>query len=77
MILGTFAFELCIKKWIFRDSKLTCASYKDYTPNGYIVPMEFHVNFFPRISAFSRHTKMHLNGMLLIETEFCKIIGPL
>ena len=41
-----------------------------YTPNGYIVPMEFCVNFFPSISAFSRHTKMHLNGILLIETEF-------
>ena len=48
-----------------------------YTPNGYIVPMEFCVNFFPRISAFSRSTKTHLNGMLLIETEFCKSIVPL
>ena len=48
-----------------------------YTPNGYIVPMEFCVNFFPRISAFSRRTKMHLNGILLIETEFFKIIVPL
>ena len=45
-----------------------------YTPNGYIVPMKFRVDVFPRISAFSRRTKMHLNGMLLIETEFCKII---
>ena len=41
-----------------------------YTPNGYIVPTEFHVHFFPRISAFSRRTKMHLNGMLLIGTDF-------
>ena len=49
----------------------------DYTPNGYIVPMEFRVHFFPRISAFSRRTKMHLNGMLLIRTEFLKIIVPL
>ena len=48
-----------------------------YTPNGYIVPMEFRVHFFPRISAFSRRTKMHLNGMLLIGTEFFKIIVPL
>ena len=32
---------------------------------------------FSRISAFSRRTTMHLNGMLLIETEFCKIIVPL
>ena len=31
-----------------------------YTPNGYIVPMEFRVHFFPRISAFTRCTKMHL-----------------
>ena len=34
-------------------------------------------SFFPRISAFSRCTKMHLNGMLLIGTEFFKIIVPL
>ena len=49
----------------------------NYTPNGYIVPMEFCVHFFPRISAFLRRTKMHLNGMFLIETEFFKIIVPL
>ena len=48
-----------------------------YTPNGYIVPMEFRVHFFPHILAFSRRTKMHLNGMLLIGTEFFKIIVPL
>ena len=48
-----------------------------YTSNGYIVPMEFRVYFFPRISAFSRRTKMHLNEMLLIGTEFFKIIVPL
>ena len=47
-----------------------------YTPSGYIVPMEFRVHFFPRISAFSRRTKMHLKGMLLIGTEFFKIIVP-
>ena len=33
--------------------------------------------FFPRISAFTRRTKMHLNGILLVETEFFKIIVPL
>ena len=48
-----------------------------YTPNGYIVPMEFRVHFFPRISAFLRRTKMHLSGMFLIGTEFFKIIVPL
>ena len=48
-----------------------------YTPNGHIVPMEFRVHFFPRISAFSRRTKMHLNGMLLIGSEFFKIKVPL
>ena len=48
-----------------------------YTPNRYIVPMEFRVHFFHRISAFSRRTKMHLNGMLLIGTEFFKTIVPL
>ena len=48
-----------------------------YTPNGYIVPMEFRVHIFPRISAFSRRTKMYLNAMLLIGTEFFKIIDPL
>ena len=48
-----------------------------YTPNGYIVPMEFRVHFVARISAFSRRTKMHLNGMMLIGTEFFKIIVPL
>ena len=42
----------------------------------YIVPMEFSVHFFPRISAFSRRTKMHLNEMLLIGFEFSKIIQP-
>ena len=47
------------------------------TANGYTVPMEFRVHFFPRIIAFSRRTKMHLNGMLLIGTEFFKIIVPL
>ena len=57
---------------------LPCSiQYMYYTPNGYIVPMEFRVHFFPRISAFSRRTKMHLNGVLLIETEFFKIIVPL
>ena len=48
-----------------------------YTPNGYIVPIDFRVHFFPRISAFLRRTKMHLNGMFLIVTEFFKIIVPL
>ena len=48
-----------------------------YTPKGYIVTMEFHVHFCPRISAFSRRKKMHLNGVLLIGTEFFKIIVPL
>ena len=38
------------------------------------MPMEFRVQFLHRISAFSRRTKMHLNGMLLIGTEFFKII---
>ena len=47
-----------------------------YTSNGYIVPMEFRVYLFPGISGFSRRTKMHLKGMLQIETEFCKIIVP-
>ena len=45
-----------------------------YISNGYIVPMEFRVHLFPRISSFSRRTKMHLNGMLLIGGEFFKII---
>ena len=48
-----------------------------YSPNGYIVPMEFRVYLFPRISAFSRRTKMHLNGMLQIGTEIFKILIPL
>ena len=47
------------------------------TKNGYIVPMEFRVNLFPRISGFSRRSKMHLKGMFLVETEFCKIIVPM
>ena len=41
------------------------------------MPMEFRVHFFHRISAFSRRTKMRLNGMLLVGTEFYKIIVPL
>ena len=48
-----------------------------YTPNGYIVPMEFRVHLFPRIRAFSKRTKMHLNGIFLIGTGFFKIIVPL
>ena len=40
------------------------------------MPMEFRVYFFPRISAFLSRTKMHLNGMLLIGTDFFKIIVP-
>ena len=51
--------------------------YLYYTPNGYKVPMEFRVYLFPRIRGFSRRATMHLKGMLLIETEFCKIIVPL
>ena len=47
------------------------------TPNGYIMPMEFRVHFFPCISAFTRRTKMHLNGVLLIGADFFKIIVPL
>ena len=47
------------------------------TPNGYIVPMEFRVHLFPRISAFSRRTKMHLNGMFLIGTEFFQSLGKI
>ena len=55
----------------------SCLIKNNYTPNGYIVPMEFCVHFFPRISAFSRRTKIYLNEMLLIGTEFFKIIVPL
>ena len=52
---------------------ITACLSASYTPNGYIVPMEFRVIFFPRIGAFLRRTKMHLNGILLIETEFFKL----
>ena len=45
-----------------------------YTPNGYIVAIEFRVDLFPRISGFSRRINMHLKEMLLFETEFFKII---
>ena len=73
--------KLCgqlVKMLIAPEPRVICGSYLVYyTPNGYIVPMEFRVLFFPRISAFSRRTKMHLNGMLLIGTEFFKIIVPL
>ena len=48
----------------------------NYSPNGYKVPMEFHVYFFPRIGAVLRWTKMHLKVMLLMKTDFCKIITP-
>ena len=65
----------CIRLVLYRVPFKYCVW--TYTPNGYIVPMEFCVHFFPRISAFSRHTKMHLNGMLLIGIEFFKIIVPL
>ena len=51
--------------------------FQDYTPNRYIVPMDLRAHFIPRISALLRRTKMHLNGMFLIGTEFLKIIVPL
>ena len=35
---------------------------------------KFGVHFLPSIRAVPRRTKMHLNGIPLIETEFCKII---
>ena len=48
------------------------------------MPTKFGVNFFPSIRAVprrgvygSKSTKMHLNGIVLIETEFCKIIDHL
>ena len=63
-----------IRAFVFADFFMTRLN---YTPNGFIVPMEFRIHFFPRISAFSRHTKMHLNGMFLIGNEFFKIIVPL
>ena len=70
------SMDLHGKQHIFSDViSLICFCF--YTPNGYIVPMEIRVNFFPRISAFSRRTKMPLNGMLLIGTEFFQIIVPL
>ena len=64
------------------DFSETIAAFKlvdtdNNTPNRYIVPMEFRFHFIARISVFSRHTKMHLNGMPLIGTEFFKIIFPL
>ena len=52
------------------------SSRSNYTPNGYIVPMEFRILFFPRISSFSRRTKMHLNEILLTGTELFKIMVP-
>ena len=61
----------------FTDKQIMALNFTDYTPNGYIVPMKFRVHFFFRISAFTRHTKMNLNGMLLIGSEFFKIIVPL
>ena len=41
-----------------------------YTPNGYIM-LKWNFVFF---GAVPRDTKIHLNEMLLIMTEFCKII---
>ena len=70
----------CDTVQVFGYSAIVCclsASLFNYTPTGYIVPMEFRVHFFPRISTFSRRTKMLLNGMLLIGNEFFKIIAPL
>ena len=51
--------------------RLPLYSKRIYSANG------ISRSFFPHISAFSRHTKMHLNGMFLIGTEFFKIIVPL
>ena len=39
--------------------------------------MEFRVHFFPSTGAVPRRTKMHLNGIGLIETEFSKITDHL
>ena len=59
------------KRILYRHIPSLLYSKRIYSANGNLR------YFFPRISAFSRSTKMHLNGMLLIETEFCKIIVPL
>ena len=69
---------MCERKYFAKVSVTIdlCQKTNCYIPNGYIVPMQFRVHFFPRISAFSRHTEMHLNGMLLIRTDFFKIIVP-
>ena len=43
-----------------------------YTPNGYIVPAEFGVNFLPRMKNIPKQTKLHLNEIDLTNFEFCK-----
>ena len=49
--------------------KLKCGF---FTPNGYTVPVEFCVDFLPRMKNVLKCTKMHLNDTGLTETEFCK-----
>ena len=43
-----------------------------YTPNGYIVPAKFGVNFLPLTKNVPKRTKLHLNEIGLNDTEFCK-----
>ena len=43
-----------------------------YTSKGYTVPVEFCVDFLPRMNNVKKCTKMHLNEIGLTETAFCK-----
>ena len=57
-----------------RRTPARCVYYNklSYTPNGYIVPAEFCVNFLPRMKNIPKQTKLHLNEIGLTKIEFCK-----
>ena len=83
LMIISYSKKICVGVLMLRPSqiKFTCLVryriHMAYTPNGYIVPMEFCVHLFSRRADFSRRTNMHLNVMFLIGAEFFKIIVPL
>ena len=56
------------------DSNTFCPRIEEsiYTPNGYIVPVEFGVHFLPCVKNVPKRTELQLNEIGLTNNEFCK-----
>ena len=59
-------------KTIVSEDLLDITIISCYTPNGYIVPAEFGIHFFPRLKNVQKQAKLHLNEIGLTNNEFCK-----